>query len=72
MGGGDSGKAGRGQMVGTSVGEVMLLAMRISQGIFGREVITPHLEFGAAKKWDGKGMGFGAGRSGFAFRLHHS
>lgn len=45
----------------------MLLTVGSPQGIFGREVITPHLEFGVAMKWSEKGNSFGADRSGFAF-----
>lgn len=53
------------------MGEVMLLAMGIPQGIFGMQVIGPHPEFGVVRRWGGKGMGSGAGRSGLAFQLHH-
>lgn len=38
----------------------------------GRNTSPCHrLEFGVAKNWDGTSLGFGAGRSGFAFQLHH-
>ena len=70
---GDDGKAGRGQVVGASVGQGYAIGNGEPSRHFWKRRNTSschHLEFGVAKDWDGTGPGFGAGRPGSAFQLH--